>query len=57
MFVKMRRKGKKGMEIETLGWWIIAVIILIVLVVGYVILRQKDVSAIEFIKNLFRFGK
>lgn len=50
-------KNKKGMEIEALAWWIIAVIILIVLIVGFIILRQKDVSAIEFIKNLFRFGK
>ena len=48
-------KGKRGLEIEALVWIIVAVVILIVMVAAFIILRQKDVSMLEFIKNLFRF--
>ena len=55
MLVKM--KNKKGMEIETLVWIIIAVVILVVMVTAFIILRGKDVGMIEYIKNLFRFRR
>ena len=34
---------------------IVAVVILVVVLVGYYYLKNKDISLIEFIKNLFRF--
>ncbi|MDO8517626.1 MAG: hypothetical protein Q7S33_05890 [Nanoarchaeota archaeon] len=48
--------NKKGIEMETLAYWIIAIVILAVIVMGYLILKSKDISAITYIKNLFRFG-
>ena len=46
---------KKGLEARTLVLWIVAIVILIVFIAGFIILRQKDISMMEFIKNLFRF--
>ena len=43
------------MELEMLVWWVIAFFILVVAVVGIIILRGKGFSALDFIKNLFRF--
>lgn len=50
-------KNKRGMEMEMLAWWIIAVTVLVILLSAYFILKGKGVGAIEFIKNMFRFGK
>lgn len=48
----------KGAEMaQVLVYIIIAVIILVVVVTGIIILAKKDVSFIEFIKNLFIFRK
>ena len=52
---ELRKKGKKGMEIEMLAWLLIGVLVLVVVVVGYLLLKGKGVGAIEYIKNLFRF--
>ena len=41
---------------ETLTWYIIAVFVLVFMVTGYLIIKNKGVGAIDFIKNLFRFG-
>ena len=49
--------GKKGMESEMIGWWIIGVGVLIAMIVAYMILKGKGINAIEYIKNLFRFGR
>ena len=51
----LNKLGKKGMELEMLGYWIIAIAILVLLVIGYIVLREKGISALDFIKNLFRF--
>ncbi len=48
--------NKKAIEIEVLTWWIIAIAVLVLVIVGYLILKGKGISAIEFIKNLLRFG-
>lgn len=60
MFVRLMKKnknlikGKKGIELETLILWIIALVILIVLVVASVVLRNRGVNALDYIRNLFR---
>lgn len=52
----LKIKGKKAIETEVLVWTIVGIIILILSIVGYIILTKKDLSLLEFIKNLFRFG-
>ena len=49
-------KNKKGIEMEMLAYWIIAIAVLALIVVGYLILKTKNISALDYIKNLFRFG-
>ena len=50
-------KNKKGLEMEVLIWWIIALVVLAVIVFASLVLRDKGVGAMDYIKNLFRFGK
>jgi len=42
---------------EFLGWWIIAIAVLIIMLIGFFILKGKGIGAIEYVKNLFRFGR
>jgi hypothetical protein len=49
-----KSRNKKGIALETLGYWMIAVAVLILLVVGYIILSKKGVVGINFIERLFR---
>ena len=48
---------KKAMEIELIGWWVIALAVLVIMLLGYMILKGKGVGAIEFLKNMIRFGR
>lgn len=50
-------KSKRAMELETLGYWIIGLTILVILIIGTIVLRGKGTEAIDFVKNLFRFGR
>jgi len=45
------------MELEMLGWIILSVVILVILVVAYIYLNKNNLSAAEFVKNLFRLRK
>jgi len=47
---------KRGLELEMLGWWIMAFLVLVVFIVGYFILTGKGEGMLEHLKNLFRFG-
>jgi uncharacterized protein YoxC len=51
------RLNKKGIEMAYLAYWIIALVLLVMVVVGYIYLRKTDSGAIAFVKNLFRFGR
>lgn len=54
---KEEATGKKGaMEMEQIAYWIIGFIVLVIVVAGYMILRGKGGGALDFVKNLFRFG-
>jgi hypothetical protein len=55
MAKKSKKAGKKGIELDMLGWWIIALIVLVILVIGVIIFSQKGSGAMDFIRNLFRF--
>jgi len=48
-------RDKRGIALETLAKWLIAVGILVLMVVGYLILSRKGGLAFESIKNAFRF--
>ncbi len=48
-------KNKKGVAIEEFKGWMLALIIVAIMFVGYMILSGKMSGAIEFVKNLFRF--
>lgn len=54
----MKKRGKKkgAIETEMLGWWILGIAVLVILVIGLFILKGKGTGAIEYIKNLLRFG-
>jgi len=49
-------KNKKGdIEWDTVAYWVLGIVVLIIAVGGIVLLSGKGTGAIEFIKNLFRF--
>lgn len=48
--------SKKGIEIDMIGWIILAIAFLVLFVAGMIILKDKGFGALDFIKNLFRFG-
>jgi len=52
----VNKKDKRGVAIEGLVWWVIAIAVLVIMVVLAVILREKLGDMGSYIKNLFRFG-
>mgnify|MGYP001602322289 CR=1 FL=1 len=54
----MDLKSKKAaIELDVLGWTIIGAAVLAIMVTAYILMRYQGGSAIDFIKNLFRFGR
>jgi hypothetical protein len=49
--------GKKGVELATLYWWLVAVIVLVIVCAGISIMAFKDKSAIEYIIDIIRFKR
>ena len=54
IFVKMRM-NKKGIAIEGLVWWVIAIAVLVIMVILAVVLKDKLGDIGNYIKNIFRF--
>ena len=50
-------KNRKAMEIEMAGWWILAIAVLVIMFGAYLILSGKLSGALEYVKNLLRFGR
>lgn len=50
------KKNKKAMELDFLGWMIIAVIALVIGILILIILKGKGAGALGFISDMFRFG-
>lgn len=48
---------KRGMESEMLGYVAIALVVLVIMFVGYLILKGKGEGALDFLQNLFRLRK
>lgn len=55
----MSKIGKRGdIEWDTLIGWIIAIVVLVViLAIFFLVLKPKGISAFEYLKNLFKFGR
>ncbi|MBS3065771.1 hypothetical protein J4229_01870 [Candidatus Pacearchaeota archaeon] len=53
----MHGKNKKGQVWETLVPWIIGIGVLVMIIIIFMILSGKGQGAIDFFKNLVRFGK
>ncbi len=51
----MRSENKKAVAVEELIWWIIAIAILVIIIIGNTYLKSKGISAIDYIKNFFKF--
>ena len=60
-FIKRRgnriKKEKRGIELEILAWYLIAIAVLVLAVASYFVLKAKGIDALEYIQNLFRFRK
>ncbi len=52
----MKKENKKGVISEYLPWLLIALVLLVVVMISIFFLREKGVSLIDQIKNLFRRG-
>ena len=48
---------KRGMETEMVGWFAIAFAILVIMLGGYLIISGKLSGALEYVKNILRFGR
>jgi len=47
---------KRGFIVsDTLAWWIIGIVVLVLSLVFYIVLREKGTNILEFLKNLVRF--
>ncbi len=49
-------KNKKALELEMIIKLIITAVIIGVLIFVAVMLKQKNINALEYVKQLFRFG-
>ena len=49
----MIKRGKRGIVSEYLPWILIAVAVLVILVIAVALLKDKGISLVDQIKNLF----
>ena len=42
---------------EMLGWWILAISVLVIMFGAYLIFSGKLTNALEYVKNILRFGR
>jgi len=49
----MKKRDKKGIVTEYLPWLLIALVVLVIVLMSIFILKEKGVSLIDQIKNLF----
>jgi len=49
-------KKKARIEMDVMGWWILGLIVLVIGIIAIFILSRKGQGALDFIKNILRFG-
>ncbi len=52
IFANKIRKNKRGIELETIAWWLIGIVVLTVSIIVIIILRGKGSAALAYIKDL-----
>jgi hypothetical protein len=50
----MKKRSKRGIVTEYLPWLLIALAVLAIIVITIFLLKEKGISIIDSIKNLFR---
>ncbi len=48
---------KKGIVFSELSWWIIALVILVIVILGLMLMKKSGIGLIDGLKNLLRFGR
>lgn len=48
---------RAAFEMDSLGWIIVGIIVLVVVVLGLFVLKDKGIGAMSYLNNLFKFGK
>lgn len=46
--------NKRGIELDMLGWILIGLLTLIILFIGIMVLSEKGLDSIDFIKGIFK---
>jgi uncharacterized membrane protein affecting hemolysin expression len=54
---RAKKLSKKAMELEILAWIILCLAVLVIVFIAISYFSKSSNSAIDFIKNLFRFNK
>lgn len=52
---KKNKRCKRGIVSEALPWILIAVAVLVILMVGILVMKDKGVAIIDMIKDVFKF--
>ena len=55
MFKLIKKRKDGSIELTTLAWWLIGLLVLILAIGGIFILRQKGINLLDFISAKFRF--
>ena len=50
-------KGKRGIALESVGWWIIGFIVLFIILGAIILIKNWGYGLIDYFKNLLRFGR
>jgi UPF0716 family protein affecting phage T7 exclusion len=53
----MLRNKRGDLELETIVVWILVILVLVFFLVGAFILKGKGVNALDYMRDLFRFGR
>lgn len=53
----MKKMDKRGITLNIVGYWIMALAVLFIIFMAIALLFGTGTSAIEYIKDLIRFGR
>jgi hypothetical protein len=51
------KKKKGAIELDLAAWWIISIVVLALILIGYFIFKGKGDSAIDFINQMLKFRR
>jgi len=54
---KSKNKNKKGFTWSQLGYWLLALIVLVFIVYALFLMKEKGVNLVDKIKDVLRFGR